>query len=169
MRIQWVNTNVQYSALPILLSCYSLQHTETTPEKEDSSKYTWSLLPRSWVLYLLRNQVKSLVQVCHTPQVCWGEKKGDDYLVGHYTFSPGKAVSWGKVGVCIEGVCVYLVVYDFAMPWTVALQVTRSIEFSRQEYWSRLPFPTPGMNPYLLLGKQFPYHWATLEAPIEVE
>ena len=31
----------------------------------------------------------------------------------------------------------------FATPWTVALQVPLSMEFSKQEYWSGLPFPTP--------------------------
>ena len=29
-------------------------------------------------------------------------------------------------------------------PWTVAGQSPLSMEFSRQEYWSRLPFPFPG-------------------------
>ena len=29
-------------------------------------------------------------------------------------------------------------------PWTVALQAPLSMEFSRQEYWSGLPFPSPG-------------------------
>ena len=28
-------------------------------------------------------------------------------------------------------------------PWTVAHQGSLSMEFSRQEYWNRLPFPTP--------------------------
>ena len=32
----------------------------------------------------------------------------------------------------------------FATPWTVASQVLLSREFSRQEHWSGLPFPTPG-------------------------
>ena len=32
----------------------------------------------------------------------------------------------------------------FATPWTVACQSPLSMEFSRQEYWSALPFPTPG-------------------------
>ena len=31
-----------------------------------------------------------------------------------------------------------------ATPWTVAHQTPLSTEFSRQEYWSRLPFPPPG-------------------------
>ena len=30
-----------------------------------------------------------------------------------------------------------------ATPWTVAHKAPLSMEFSRQEYWSRLPFPSP--------------------------
>ena len=33
---------------------------------------------------------------------------------------------------------------SFAAPWTVACQAARSMGFSRQEYWSGLPFPSPG-------------------------
>ena len=32
----------------------------------------------------------------------------------------------------------------FATPWTVAYQAPRSMGFSKQEYWSGLPFPSPG-------------------------
>ena len=32
----------------------------------------------------------------------------------------------------------------FAPPWTVAYQAPPSMEFSRQEYWSGFPFPSPG-------------------------
>ena len=42
----------------------------------------------------------------------------------------------------------YSVVSDSLQPhWTVALQVPLSMEFSRQEYWIGLPFPTPGDLP----------------------
>ena len=34
-----------------------------------------------------------------------------------------------------------------ATPWTVAHQASLSMEFSRQEYWSGLPFPSPGDLP----------------------
>ena len=40
--------------------------------------------------------------------------------------------------------CVQLVV----TPWTVAYQAPPSVGFSRQEYWSGLPFPFPGDLPY---------------------
>ena len=39
------------------------------------------------------------------------------------------------------------VVSDSATVWTVACQALLSLEFSRQEYWSGLPFPTPGDVP----------------------
>ena len=32
-------------------------------------------------------------------------------------------------------------------PWTVASQAPLFMGFSRQEYWSRLPFPSPGDLP----------------------
>ena len=31
----------------------------------------------------------------------------------------------------------------FATPWTVAYQAPQSMGFSRQEYWSGVPFPSP--------------------------
>ena len=31
----------------------------------------------------------------------------------------------------------------FATPWTVAHQASLPVEFSREEYWSGLPFPFP--------------------------
>ena len=35
----------------------------------------------------------------------------------------------------------------FATPWTGACQASPAIEFSKQEYWSGLPFPSPGDHP----------------------
>ena len=39
------------------------------------------------------------------------------------------------------------VMSDSATPWTVAYQAPLSMGFSRQEYWSVLPFPSPGDLP----------------------
>ena len=41
------------------------------------------------------------------------------------------------------------VVSDSATPWTVAHQIPLSMEFSRQEYSSGWPFPSPGDLPDL--------------------
>ena len=35
----------------------------------------------------------------------------------------------------------------FPTPWAVAHQAPLSVKFSNQEYWSELPFPTPGDLP----------------------
>ena len=35
----------------------------------------------------------------------------------------------------------------FVTPWTVAYQASQSMGFFRQEYWSGLPFPSPGDLP----------------------
>ena len=39
----------------------------------------------------------------------------------------------------------------FATPWAVAYQSPPSMEFSKQEYWSGLPFPSPGDRPDLAI------------------
>ena len=43
-------------------------------------------------------------------------------------------------------VCMFMLghVQFFASPWTVAYQSSLSMEFSRQEHWSGLPFPPAG-------------------------
>ena len=62
----------------------------------------------------------------------------------------------------------------FANPWTIAFQTPLSMEFSRQEYWSGLPIPSPGDLPDpgikptspALAGRFFTI-WARREAPCE--
>ena len=73
------------------------------------------------------------------------------------------------VCVCVC-VCVYALSCDqlFLTQWTKALQAPLSMAFSRQEYWSRLPFPSPrdlpnpGIKPTSLvppvLAGEFFYH-----------
>ena len=64
--------------------------------------------------------------------------------------------------------CVWL----FAAPWTVAHQAPLSMGFSKQEYWSGLPFPSPGDLPdpgiqtqvSCIAGRCF-NRWTTREAP----
>ena len=44
----------------------------------------------------------------------------------------------------------------FVTPWTVAYQAPLSMGFSRQEYWSGLPFPSPGDLPDPGVEPRFP-------------
>ena len=50
----------------------------------------------------------------------------------------------------------------FATPWVVALQAPLSMGFSRQEYWSGLPFPPPGNLPNPRIKPTFPALQAVL-------
>ena len=46
----------------------------------------------------------------------------------------------------------------FTIPWTVAHQAPLSMEFSRQEYWGELSFPTlgvAGIDPVFLVSPAF--------------
>ena len=45
---------------------------------------------------------------------------------------------------------------SFATQWTIALQAPLSMEFSRQEYWSGLPFSSPGDLPDPGIEPRFP-------------
>ena len=61
-------------------------------------------------------------------------------------------------------------VWLFWDPMDCTRQATLSTGFSRQEYWSGLPFPppgdlpNPGMEPAFLCCRLIFYHWATQEA-----
>ena len=45
-------------------------------------------------------------------------------------------------------VCVCSILSNSVTPWTAARHPPLSMGFSRQEYWSGLPFPTPGNLPH---------------------
>ena len=49
--------------------------------------------------------------------------------------------------MCVGELSCFSCVQLFAAPWTIACQGPLSMEFSRQEYWSGLPFPSPGDLP----------------------
>ena len=57
-------------------------------------------------------------------------------------------------------------------PWTVAHQAPLSMGFSRQDYWSGLPFPSPGifptqgLNPGLLHCRQILYCLSYSKRPV---
>ena len=51
------------------------------------------------------------------------------------------------VCVCVS-MCVLSHIWLFPTLWTVAHEAPLCMEFSRQEYWSELPFLTPAVFPY---------------------
>ena len=60
-----------------------------------------------------------------------------------------KLASYSGILESIPGqlMCVLSRVQLFVTPWTTAHQALLAEEFSKQEYWSRLPFPTLGDLP----------------------
>ena len=76
--------------------------------------------------------------------------------------------------------CCCLVAKSCLTSAAIVHQAPLSMEFPRQEYWSRLPFPSPGdlpdpgIEPMSLaslafcIGMQILFHWVTSEAPSQV-
>ena len=52
------------------------------------------------------------------------------------------------IGLQIIGGLVAKLCPTLVTPWTVAHQAPLSMGFSKQAYWSGLPFPSPGDLPY---------------------
>ena len=86
-----------------------------------SPQNPWSLVsPSIWTQQLSHKCSDSLFLLCHSP-------------------------SRKPIAVCVLAKSPQLCL--FAIPWTVACQAPLSMGFSRQEYWSGMPCPTPGHLP----------------------
>ena len=71
------------------------------------------------------------VVICYTAIADW-------YMI--LLLLPGREVKWSEAKSLSH-------VRVLGTPWAVAYQDPRSMGFSRQEYWSGLPFPSPGDLP----------------------
>ena len=73
-------------------------------------------------------------------------------------------VSAKCVALCVCVLSHFSRVRLFVMLWTITCQAPLSTGFSRQEYWSGLPgpspgiFPTQGLNPHLLHYRWILHH-----------
>ena len=56
-------------------------------------------------------------------------------------------IGWGRLWAIADLLCMCAQLCLTVTPWTVAHQASLSMEFSRQEYWSGWPFPSPGDLP----------------------
>ena len=92
----------------------------------------------------------------------------------------GEGAGWGKERAALKYMCravlrsVTSVLSDsLQLPWTITHQAPLSMGFSRQEYWSGLPCPSPGAfltqgsNPHLLRlqGDYITGRFFTVEPP----
>ena len=101
------------------------------------------------LLKVVRLGTHYITPICNSFFIC---KRGKSILLE----------SW-KVKVLVTQLC------DSVASWTVACQAPLSIEFSRQQYWSGLPFPSPwdlpnpGSNPGFLHAGRFFTTWGFVE------
>ena len=58
---------------------------------------------------------------------------------------------------------------SFVTPWSVAHQALLSVGFYRQEYWSRLLFPSPGDLPNPGICRWILYHWVTRQVSLTLK
>ena len=71
-----------------------------------------------------------LASPCVYPEVCWTLYLWEQWLIIIAVIKTAFSRVW-----------------LFAAPWAIAHQAPLSLKFSKQEYWSGLPFPTPGDRP----------------------
>ena len=112
----------------------------------DSRCYSLRVIQHIWGSLDLRCATITLLFYLFVTVTCLFLSLKHMYIVFFYIFLTSQ-----KEGVCVcVCVCVcYLLshVWLFVTPWTITRQDPLSMGFSRQEYWSRLPFPSPGDLP----------------------
>ena len=100
-------------------------------------------LPK-WRLYDLGESWQRSSSCCRTSS---GPELGIKAASGPGGTLGGRHIIIQYGGGCGESGIVLSRVRLFATPWTLAYQVPLSMGFSRQQYWSGLPFPSPGDLP----------------------
>ena len=124
-----LDTEKRGSSLPSTLTL--LQHLHRHPYP------VWQV----WRTSLYSLQCSLIFEMFPEPRVCLEHPDPLSFLSDLYQWTMSGLLSllpwkwkWSRVQL-------------FATPWTVAYQASQSMGFSRQEYWSGLPFPSPGDLP----------------------
>ena len=115
---------------------------------------------RAMILVVLKNDLELTTMLMLIITICTATSTqtntSGNFLIC-YAFLSAKNFMWifslslfffFKVYTLNAGVCACSVMSDSVMPQTVAHQAPLSMEFSRQGYWSGLPFPTTEDFPY---------------------
>ena len=127
---KWTETNMSIKELQntlIFLSTLFKEYLQTEYESSPYDLYLHFTYVSTFITFALTFSVScSLVLHLIIYVLKWNA------LYGHEVKVKVKSLS-----------CVLL----FATPWTVAYHAPLSMRFSRQEYWSGLPFPSPGDLP----------------------
>ena len=114
------------------------------PEQQLCTHYTIGSLPHSPQPLLLLLSHFSRVRLCETPQTAahqaphpWDSPGKNTGVACHFPLQCMKVKSESEFTHCAR---------LLATPWTAAHQAPPSMGFSRQEYWSGVPLPSPVKN-----------------------
>ena len=113
----------------------------------------WSDLAAATADIFANNLVSCLfVDELHFLIVDLLSSQGGKYLQHQFSFSVFSCCRVGATSFLfsfVEFLSAWVLSHDqfFATPWTEVCQAPLSMEFSRQEYWSGLPFPLQGFFP----------------------
>ena len=109
--------------------------------------HAWTLARKSICMLLDStdkvNSVFSFLQLMDNDKMT---QTGEQFKKGNWKLNFVYDASW-KVGMKWSQVKSLSHVRLFATPWRVTYKALRSMGFSRQDYWSGLPFPSPGDLP----------------------
>ena len=99
---------------------------------------------------------------CQAPLSIWGSPGNNTGVSCHFLLQGIFPTQGWNLGLLLCRQILYWLTYeessrseskvtrscpDSAMLWTLAHKASQSMGFSRQEYWSGLPFPSPGVLP----------------------
>ena len=95
----------------------------------------------------------SLLTLLGLPVLCWIKTEVMGILILFLTIEENLFSFW-VLNIMLLLLLLLLLLFShwfvsdsFVTPWTVAHQAPLSLRFPRQEYWSRLPFPSSGTLP----------------------
>ena len=98
-----------------------------------------------------RRGITQLIQVYQIIRILRGRWiHSGEPLPSTVYFVLARKLGWSRDKECMLAwvcACLFICVWLFVTPWTSACQAPLSVEFSRQEYWRGLPFPSPGDLP----------------------
>ena len=121
---------------------YKTNPIKTNPQKHPRIMSTGSALPGAGVDEGAKSIEPGKIQIESIQNLSLGFGIVDLQYWGNSIHVSYKCIRNWKNSKCVQ---VLSWVWLFVTPWTVAGQAPLSMEFSRQEYWSGLPFPSPGI------------------------
>ena len=103
----------------------------------------WVVIPSSRGSSWPGDQTLTYLNLLHCRQILYPLSLGSPQMMWEVSVKLGNKLGLNK---CVCGL-VAKSCPTLATPWTVACQVLLFMGFPRQEYWSGLPFPSPGTLP----------------------